>query len=132
MINITEKKNQVRELINQSSLCKLMGMQEKFLRDIANLPDEANEEEEKALDMLQKAINLSENDPDMQETIHTCLKLREAWKDLVVIEEQTLKDQIAIVQEGIRRLDEIKARRDRDPEASIDDLLVPVVINPVP
>ncbi len=97
MTNIIDKKNKVRELVNQSSLCKLMGLQEKFLRGIDNLPDEANEEEEKALDMLQKVIQLSEDDSDMQETVKTFL-----------------------------RLDEIVARKHKDPDAPIDDLLKPI------
>lgn len=97
MANIIEKKNRVRELINQSSFCKLLGVQEKLLHNMANLPDEANEEEESALDALHKVVELPENDSDMRETIAIFL-----------------------------RLDEIKARRDRDPNASIDDLLVPI------
>ena len=132
MTNIVENKNHVRGLINQSSLAKLIGMQERLLHSIDNLPDEIAEEDVGLLDAIETIVGLSENDADMQETIQAFLKLQEVWKGLIAIEEQTLKDQTAIIQEGIRRFDEIKARRDQNPEAPIDDLLAPIVINPTP
>src|SRR3989344_3334773 len=103
MVNITEKKKQVRELVIQSSLVELMDMREKLLHSVDTLPDEIDEEDVGLLDAIQTIVESSENDVEMQETIQTFL-----------------------------RLDEIGRRRSVDPEAPIDDLLVPIVVNPTP
>ena len=103
MFNIIEKKNQVRELINRSSLVKLMGLQERLLHSVDSLPDEIAEEDVGLLNAIQTIVELSENDADMQETIQTFL-----------------------------RLDEIGRRRSADPKAPIDDLLTPIVVTPAP
>ncbi|OGN09547.1 MAG: hypothetical protein A2606_02025 [Candidatus Yanofskybacteria bacterium RIFOXYD1_FULL_42_10] len=93
MINIIDKKNRVRELINQSLFCKLLNAQKKLLRGLDNLPDEIDERDIGLIDAIQMIVESSENDPEMQETIKIFL-----------------------------RLEEIKSRRTADPKATIDDL----------
>lgn len=96
MINIVEKKKQVRELVAQSSLYKLLGKQESLLKHLDNLPDEIPEEDLPLLSGLQALIETSENDADMRETVDMFL-----------------------------RLDEMKLRRDQDPNAPLEDLIKP-------
>lgn len=102
MINVTEKKKLVRELVLQSSLCKLMGKQEGFLKYLDGLPDEITEEDLPVLNGLQAIIEASESDSDMKETLDMFL-----------------------------RLDEMGRRRVADPNAPIDDLLMPIEVKPV-
>lgn len=92
--DISVKKKEIQELIKVSSLCDLMGKQGELIQRVEALPDEASEEEEKLLETIKILIQESESDPEIKEVISTFLRTRQ-----------------------------IKARRDKDPAAPIDDLL---------
>ncbi|OGN27289.1 MAG: hypothetical protein A2941_00320 [Candidatus Yanofskybacteria bacterium RIFCSPLOWO2_01_FULL_49_17] len=75
MMNITEKKKQVSEMVRASSLARLMDIQERLLSGIAELPDEVSEEDAKILDAIEATISGSEADPQVKETVGTLLQL---------------------------------------------------------
>lgn len=97
MINITEKKKMVAELVQHSSLCELLDMKERLLQSLANLPDELDERDLPLLNGIETMVKSSEEDADMKGTVEMFL-----------------------------RLDEIGRRRSANPDAPIDDLLGPI------
>lgn len=128
MINITGKRNQLKELIGQSKYLALMPKKrEQMLAHLEALPQEVESTDAEVLDAYIQLLG-EEKDPDIAEGIKSISLIKEFLAGMVAIEEKTLEGILAVKREELRRMDEMKARLDKDPEADVSDLLSPIVI----